>query len=144
MSLQFKAVDNSQIPFFKRILKENNLPYRDINEKKMNLFLIYDDSGFIGTVGCEKFQEVALLRSLVVIEEVRNKGYGGKICTKILNMLGASGVREVYLLTTTVPEFFHSQGFVVVSRDIVPEIIKATGEFSGLCPKSAICMGIKI
>lgn len=48
--------------------------------------------------------------------------------------------RLVFLLTTTAEHYFPRFGFACVSRDSVADAVKASPEFKGACPASAIAM----
>ena len=48
------------------------------------------------------------------------------------------------LLTTTAEHYFPSFGFTETTRDVVPDDIRATGEFRGTCPESAIAMRLSL
>jgi len=50
------------------------------------------------------------------------------------------GVKALYLLTTTAEYYFPSFGFTAVPRDSVPDEVKETREYGGLCPSSATVM----
>ena len=51
-----------------------------------------------------------------------------------------NGVKRLYLLTATAQSFFESLGYVVASREGVPDPIRATSEFTTLCSASAVVM----
>lgn len=122
------------------LLKQNNLPYQDIKTENKDFFLAYDNSIFVGIVGLEKFDNIALLRSMVVKEDIRNKGYGKQICSKLIEYTKTKGIKELYVLTTTAKDFFEKIGFSTIERNSAPDAIKNTTEFLGLCPSSAICL----
>jgi amino-acid N-acetyltransferase len=46
----------------------------------------------------------------------------------------------LYLLTTTADAFFRRLGYEQTARELAPPAIKATREFSSLCPSSSIFM----
>ncbi|WP_135827212.1 GNAT family N-acetyltransferase [Halorussus ruber] len=81
-----------------------------------------------------------LLRSVAVEESARGAGYGTAICEQLLDRARAADLGEVFLLTTTAEEFFADLGFERVEREQVPDSIRASAEFSDLCPDSATCM----
>ncbi len=81
-----------------------------------------------------------LLRSLVVKEEFRGKGYGRRLCQELIELAKQKGVEELYLLTTNAEGFFRKLGFSVIKREDAPGVIQKTEEFSALCPSSAVCM----
>jgi len=124
----------------KNILKDNGLPYEDLESSLLELFLAYENSGFVGVIGLERFEDVGLLRSMVVDAKFRNKGCGTQIYKKFLAQI--PDIKQLYLLTCTAKDFFEMMGFEVISRENVPDCIKTTAEFSSLCPYSAICMRI--
>jgi len=49
-------------------------------------------------------------------------------------------VRELYLLTTTAERFFATRGYAGIERERVPDTVRASAEFSALCPASAVVM----
>jgi amino-acid N-acetyltransferase len=49
-------------------------------------------------------------------------------------------VREIYLLTTTAEHFFPRFGFARIPRADVAPTVRASEEFRGACPDSAIAM----
>lgn len=142
--LKLTRAENSDFSQIRDILKRNYLVFRDIKNKNVELFWAYEDSDFVGIIGLERFGKIGLLRSLVVLEEYRNKAYGRKICNSLIEHAKNEGVNELYLLTTTARKFFEQIGFKIVKRNNVPIRIKNTDEFSTLCPESAICMELKL
>ena len=56
----------------------------------------------------------------------------------------AKGFAALYLLTTTAESYFPSFGFSRVSRDVVPDAVKATEEFTSACPSSAAVMTLEL
>jgi amino-acid N-acetyltransferase len=138
--LFLRKAENSEIPLIERLLRDNNLPYEDIHSKVNSLFICYANSGIVGIGGVEIFGKHALLRSLVVKEEFRGKGFGKAIYRELEKYASSKGVEELYLLTTTAEAFFEKLGFRRVDRNSAPEVVKNNDEFTSLCPSSAICM----
>jgi len=123
------------------LLKDSNLPHEDVPSKLDCMFIAYTTSNeVVGIGGVEIYGEYGLLRSLVVKEGLRGKGYGKRLCLKLMERAKQKGVKEVYLLTTTARTFFEKLGFSVIQRSEVPEVIRKTDEFSSLCPSTAVCM----
>ena len=83
-------------------------------------------------------QSTGLLRSVVIHEDYQRQGLGRAMVEKTL--LRFPEVQEVFLLTTKASEFFERLGFTYFERSKVPDCIRRTGEFSGLCPCSATVM----
>ncbi len=55
-------------------------------------------------------------------------------------MRARSGVRSLFLLTTTAEEFFGQRGYARVARESAPETIRSTREFADICPASSVLM----
>jgi amino-acid N-acetyltransferase len=127
------------------LLRKCNLPYQDISLEN-NLFLSYhDDSGrIIGSGGLEFYSRFALLRSVAVDENVRGNSIGKQIVNELLKKAKEKNAYEVYLLTDTARNFFINRGFMDVGRDNVPNDVKASSEFSSVCPVSASAMVYRI
>jgi amino-acid N-acetyltransferase len=121
------------------LLQQQNLPVADIDEDKL-LYLLLDGERTVGTAGLELFEDFGLLRSVSIIKEEQGRGYGRIINEQMENEAKESGIRCMYLLTTTAKDFFGKQGYLAIGRDEVPEAIKQTAEFSSLCPSSAVLM----
>jgi len=126
------------------ILASHDLPTDDLAGKASSLFVLESYGDIIGTGGVEVYGDAGLLRSVAVQEFFRDLGLGGLICSEIFQMMKDRGVKELFLLTTTAPEFFEGLGFQRIERDTAPADIKATTEFSTLCPESAVCMRLEL
>src|SRR6266480_2957156 len=121
------------------LLQESNLPVIDLNEQK-ELFAVLQKDEVAGTGGLELFDNCALLRSLAVRKDLQGKGLGKFINRELEKISKQRGIDCIYLLTTTAKDFFSKEGYEAITRDEVPESIKATSEFSSVCPSSATVM----
>jgi amino-acid N-acetyltransferase len=115
------------------------LPTSDIDEDKL-LYLLWEDGQPIGTGGLEIFDDCGLLRSVTVISEKQNAGYGSFIIQQLERFAFDSGISCMYLLTNTAEKFFDRKGYCKISRENVPDTIKRTSEYSELCPSTAVVM----
>jgi len=93
-----------------------------------------------GVVGLEIYGHVALLRSLAVSLRRRQSGLGSRLVAHAERYAQDRGVQFLYLLTTTAESFFQRKGYTRVLREETPAAIKATQEFSGICPVNSVCM----
>ncbi len=98
----------------------------------------------IGFGGLEIHRPFCLLRSLVVLPGHQRCGYGRRLTAALLDMARASGAAQAYLLTTSAPDFFAGLGFVSVARARVARQIRATSQFSDLCPDDAVVMRLAL
>ncbi len=123
------------------LLLDAGLPVADLDQAQLEGFLVaVDDDVVVGLIGLEVFGRTGLLRSLVVASRARRAGLGGKLVGALESAAEAAGIEELWLLTIDAERFFERQGFSIVERSVVPDSIRRTDEFSGLCPDSAYLM----
>jgi amino-acid N-acetyltransferase len=104
-------------------------------------FLVAEDHGrIVGAIGLEVYGDRALLRSAVVDAGRRNTGLGSDLVECLLERARTRGVREIYLLTTTAERYFPRFGFRPIARSEVAAAVRASEEFRGACPDSAVAM----
>lgn len=125
------------------LLNEQGLPVSDITESTL-LYFLQAGNKMIGTAGLDIFNGFALLRSVSILKELQGKGYG-----KFLNNLIEQAAKEkeincLYLITNTAGNFFGRQGYSIIDRAVAPETIKQTGQFSSVCPSTAVVMKKKL
>jgi amino-acid N-acetyltransferase len=125
----------------KALLTDCKLPTRDLTDQHFQHFFgCGQEENPAGVVGVEVLGTVGLLRSLAVAESARGRGCGKRLVQEAELYATRQGVQELYLLTTTAHRLFESLGYAEVARDTAPSAIKATSEFSSICPGSATLM----
>ena len=141
MALQLHIAMRPELEAAVRILQEAQLPTEDLSASHLEHFSYAGPATHpTGLVGLEIFGDVALLRSLAVVPGRRGFGDGRRLLAHAENYAKSIGVRELYLLTTTAEAFFAKQGFTLTARDAAPAAIRATRQFSGMCPASSAFM----
>jgi amino-acid N-acetyltransferase len=138
--MKIRSAKGSDLPAVETLLAQNDLPIDGVRDN-FSSFVVADDRGVIsGTIGLEKYGSVALLRSAVVSSEHRGTGVGRKLVEQLLERAEEAGVDELFLLTTTAEKYFPKFGFTQTTRAAVPDALKASAEFRGACPDTAIVM----
>lgn len=99
-----------------------------------------DDDVPAGFGGIEVHGADALMRSVVTLPPLRGRGVGQGIVRALEAEAIVMKCGTVWLLTTTAREFFGKLGYAAVDRADVPDAIRATAQFSSLCPDSATVM----
>jgi amino-acid N-acetyltransferase len=123
-----------------RLLEAADLPTAGLRPSLPD-FLVAEESGrIVGAVGLEVYGDYGLLRSAVVDSEQRNSGLGSDLIESLLRRAETKGTREIYLLTTTAERFFPRFGFAAIDRVEVATPVRASEEFRGACPDTAIVM----
>ena len=125
-----------------KLLSQAKLPAQDLTLEKLKHFLVAKakDGSVMGAIGVELYQDVGLLRSLVVHPSYRGKGLGKRLTREVESFAQEKSIKTLYLLTTTAAEFFPKLGYQVIQRDRAPMSIAKTEEFKTLCPVSAVCL----
>lgn len=120
------------------LLREAQLPSSDLTSAHMEHFFHSGPAAApTGVIGIEIYGSEALLRSLVVHPAHRSIGAGRALVAHAEQYARERGVRSLFLLTTTAEEFFRRQGYLTAGRDTAPASIRATSEFSELCPSTS-------
>jgi len=128
-------------PALLELLAVAELPSEDLTPQMLEDFLVARlDGRVVGTAGLEHYEEAGLLRSVAVEEAHRGTGLGKRLVEAMEEQAKDAGVRDLYVLTTTAQGFFAGLGYKDAARDQAPEAIKATEQFSKLCPSSSAFM----
>ncbi|MFZ6008703.1 MAG: arsenic resistance N-acetyltransferase ArsN2 [Bacteroidota bacterium] len=145
MDLTYKMInDPESFEAFRSLLKSSNLPADDLDFKKDLLVGYYEGGALVGTGGLEIYGAYALLRSLSVRMGIRGKSVGTAITEYLLTEAKKKNLKGIFLLTETAHGFFLKKGFKDVPRDKVPDEVKASSEFSHVCPTTAAVMYLAI
>jgi amino-acid N-acetyltransferase len=135
-----REATNSDLDQVVALLEASSLPTVGVAEALGGFLVAEIDGAIVGSVGVEQCCEYALLRSAAVREDWRSRGLGRRLVERAIAAAQAKGIEALYLLTTTAESYFPSFGFGRVTRDAVPDPIKATDEFRSACPASATVM----
>jgi len=120
------------------LLEAASLPVSDLTDAHMeHFFYCGPDHAPTGMVGLQFCGRDALLRSLVVTPAHRGTGLGALLVRHAEAYAHSRGARSLYLLTTTAETFFERRGYAAADRATAPEAIRATREFSDICPASS-------
>jgi amino-acid N-acetyltransferase len=123
-----------------RLLENASLPTLGVTGTLADFLVAERGDRIVGAIGMERYGPAALLRSAVVESNGRGSGIGRKLVESLLTGAEASGVREMYLLTTTAEHYFPRFGFRAIARTDVPAGVQASAEFREACPASAVVM----
>ncbi len=139
--MQLRAATVADAAGIRALLEAGNLPTSDLATSAPQFVVACNrDNRILAAGGLQVFGQSALLRSVVVTNELRGTGLGRRLVRELERVARAAQVEELALLTLTAGRFFERQGYRVIARQTVPEALQGTAEFQALCPDSAICM----
>ncbi|HEV7349402.1 arsenic resistance N-acetyltransferase ArsN2 [Telluribacter sp.] len=144
MELEIGTATARDLPEVVSLLRAENLPAEDLNPELPHFLLARANGTLVGIAGLEVYGTDALLRSVVVHKDFRNFHIARRLTNDLLKQAKLSGIKDVYLITTTADQYFEKQGYARVERTEVPAAILATQQFSGLCPGTALVMHRRI
>lgn len=122
------------------LLATNKLPSEDLSGDACTVFAATEGNKVIGAIGLEQYNQAGLLRSMVTDPDYRNQGIATQLVDAVFAAANREGITEMYLLTETAEHYFARKGFTAVSRDVAPEALRSSTEFSHVCPASAVFM----
>lgn len=124
----------------KNLLKDNQLPYEDLEESQVAFITKEKEGTLIGCIGVETFGAEGLLRSFAVVDAHKGTGIGKQLLDELCENGQRQGIQKMHLLTTTADAYFKRYGFTVAERSQAPTAIAQSKEFSNICPSSAVYM----
>lgn len=126
------------------LLRDCHLPIDGWREHVDSTLVAVDEAQVIGNAALERYGDAALLRSVAIDRAHQRRGLGGELTAAAIRLARASGIRDLYLLTTSAEAFFSRLGFVAVERGDVPDSVKQSVEFRSLCCESARVMRLTL
>lgn len=122
------------------LLADAGLPTEDVQQKADCFRIAVVVGTTVGVGGVEPLGADGLLRSVAVSPAERGRGYGTALVAALEDGAREQGIETLYLLTTTAAAFFAGLGYERVDREAVPAHVRATTQFTALCPASATAM----
>lgn len=136
---KFRAPVPADLAIARQMLFDAGLPIEDVTIE--HLALVAEKEGVVcGLVGLEQFEQLGLLRSLVIAEEYRSGGLGRLLVEALEQLATDSNISELWLLTIDADGWFARLGYTEQARELAPAAIQKTEEFSSLCPGDAVLM----
>ncbi len=140
LAADIRAATENDLPSIERLLTASSLPLDGVREA-LPAFVVAEAGGaLVGVAGLEVCCDNALLRSVAVDPGWRSHGIGRALVTRVIADAESRGIHALYLLTTSAERYFPGFGFREITRDEVPQDVRATAEFREACPASATVM----
>jgi len=116
-----------------------DLPTADLATSRGHYYSAAVGDQIVGYGGYESLGRVILLRSVVVIAK-RGLGLGRAIAQATLQQARDGGGEVAFLLTESAEGFFTRLGFVQITRDETPAVVKTHPQYDRLCADTAVIM----
>jgi amino-acid N-acetyltransferase len=136
---RLRSASLDDLPVVRELLRAASLP-EDVEPHFANFLVAERNGAVVGAVGLELLGQRALLRSLVVGTGSRNIGMGTSLAEEAIRRARSASINELFLLTIDAADFFERLGFEHLPHADAPPEVRATREFSELCPSTARLM----
>lgn len=139
-SFTLRAAEPKDLEDVERLLAGASLPTEDLEDQFGDQYVVAVSTAsgeVIGVAGYEIHGGSGLLRSVAVDSAWRGRGVGASLTKDRIDDAEAGGLRALYALTTTADAYFQRFGFRVVERKEVPAEVRASSEFTRVCPSTA-------
>ena len=143
MTIELRPATANDVNAACLLLQREGLPVADVDLSVLALAAEVDGS-LQGVIGVEKFENIALLRSLVVSKSARGLGIGTMLVRALESECAEAGIAELWLLTIDAADYFSAQAYTRRNRNDAPRQIRSTAEFSELCPDDAVLMSKRL
>ena len=140
LAVEIRRPTENDLPAIERLLTASSLPLDGVREALPSFVLAEAGDTLVGVAGLEVCCDNALLRSVAVDPAWRSQGIGRLLVTRVIADAESRGIHALYLLTTSAERYFPGFGFREITRNEVPEDVRATAEFQSACPASATVM----
>lgn len=138
--MHYRSAKRTDLPAIARLLSANGLQAAGCDQFIENFLLVELDDELVACGGFECHGAVGLLRSVAVDENHQGQGFAMSLLPKLESRACSLGLERLFLLTETAQRFFEKQGYRECEREMAPDAIQKTQQFSQLCPAEAQCM----
>jgi len=142
---QTRSCRGHDLDVVKTLIMESGLSAEGLEDQFPEGYVVAESAGdIIGCAGVEIHGACGLLRSVAVIPHRRGEKTGEKLVTNRLDWARSRGITAVYLLTDAAENYFVRLGFERIDRTTAPVEIRASHEYSVMCPETADVMLIRL
>ena len=143
-SITLRPARDADWDAIRALLEANALPLAGAREHLAHFVVADRDGAVLGCAAIERHGDAALLRSVAVAPGSQGHGVGERLVRALLADAPGQGMHALYLLTTTAAGWFPRFGFAPVPREAAPPALRASAEFQGACPASAVLMARRV
>ncbi|CAN7340896.1 Amino-acid acetyltransferase [compost metagenome] len=138
--LHLRLASLADLPQIAALLEQCRLTTDGVAEIIDSFHVAHSDSRIIGCAAAERHGESIVIRSVAVEPASRDRGVATRLVDALLMRARGTDVRHAVLLSESAPAYFARWGFSLIPADKAPSDARASSEFQGAPPTSALCM----
>ena len=138
--MQFDRSGPDDLGAIERLLVASGLPLDGARDAFATGLVAREGGEVVGAAAIEPYGPAGLLRSVVVEPTVRGTGIGSTLVDASELLARDLGISQLYLLTETAEAWFARRGYLTIGRDVVPEPVRGSLEFTTACSTTAVAM----
>ena len=138
--MQVERAGSDDLGAIERLLVASGLPLDGARDAFANGVVAREGGEVVGAAAIERYGQAGVLRSVVVEPTVRGTGIGATLVDSGEILARDLGINELYLLTEIAETWFENRGYRAIGRDLVPEAVRGSIEFTTACTSTAVAM----
>ncbi len=138
--MRIERATAADVPAVEHLLEDAGLPLEGAAAALSLGVVGRDRRRVVAAAAIEQYGSNGLLRSVVVEHELRGAGVGRSIVAAAEQLARDEGVRDLYLLTETAPDWFPRLGYEVVDRAVAAAAVGESVEFTTVCRDRGVPM----
>lgn len=131
------------IPQIEKLLSSEWLPPLMVAEFLETFWSLADGAGVLGCAGLEVYGEAGLIRSVVVHESLRGKGFGDLLAETAIDEAKRRGVQRLYLFTGDRMPFWARFGFEQCTLEDWEPAARASWQWQGISGNEEVAAYVK-
>jgi len=138
--MQVERATSDDLENIERLLVVSGLPLDGARDAFATGVVARRRGEVVGAAAIEPYGPSGLLRSVAVEPAQRGTGIGGSLVDSSEQLARDLGMDELYLLTETAETWFERRGYRAIEREVVPEPVRGSIEFTTACSTTAVAM----
>jgi amino-acid N-acetyltransferase len=138
--MKIERARRDDVPAIEALLTASALPLEGAADAFETGVVAHNGETVVGAAAVEPYENVGLLRSVVVAPQLRGTGIGAGLVDASESLARDLGISELYLLTETAEAWFSRRGYQRIERTEVPDTVRSSIEFTTACADTAVAM----
>ena len=140
MDVRVERAEAGDVDAVRGLLTAHKLPLDGLHDHFETTIVARAHDRIVGCAALEVHADGGLVRSVAVAPGLQGHSVGRQLTEAIVDLARQRTLPALYLLTTTADSYFPRFGFERITRDAVPDSVKASVEFASACPSTAVVM----